>query len=67
MPAGLSLGKIECPKCQHDRSRVIDSRPSEQGYYRRRQCLACQHRYVTEETYRPYAAKRGWPARQHNI
>lgn len=37
-----------CPKC-NSKSRVINSRPSNYGIYRRRQCLECGHRFSTQE------------------
>ena len=42
---------MRCPFCQADNDRVTDSRASEDGYAirRRRQCLACKHRYTTYE------------------
>ena len=41
-----------CPSCRHDDSRVIDSRPVEDGTQirRRRECLECGHRFSTTET-----------------
>lgn len=42
---------MECPKCHHLQSKVIDSRPANDGrsIRRRRECLACQHRFNTYE------------------
>lgn len=40
--------KIPCPKCQSLHSRVVDSRYSEQGQRRRREC-ECGYRYSTIE------------------
>jgi len=42
---------MKCPACQKDNDRVIDSRASEDGVAirRRRECLACRHRYTTYE------------------
>ena len=42
---------MRCPFCQADNDRVSDSRASEDGQAirRRRQCLACKHRYTTYE------------------
>ena len=37
-----------CPKC-NSKSKVINSRPSNYGIYRRRQCLECGHRFSTQE------------------
>lgn len=47
-------GKPPCPKCQSDRSKVIDSgveylEVPEDAYPRQRQCLACAHRWFTFE------------------
>ena len=42
---------MKCPYCHEDHDRVIDSRASPDGaaIRRRRQCLACKHRYTTYE------------------
>ena len=37
-----------CPKCG-GRSKVKDSRPADDGTYRRRECLACGHLFTTYE------------------
>ncbi len=41
-----------CPFCRHDDSRVVDSRPIEEGTLirRRRECSACGRRFTTSET-----------------
>ena len=41
-----------CPFCRHDDSRVVDSRPAEEGTLirRRRECTSCQRRFTTSET-----------------
>jgi transcriptional repressor NrdR len=43
---------MHCPFCQHDDTRVIDSRVSEDGttIRRRRECPACTERFNTFET-----------------
>lgn len=43
---------MHCPFCQHDNTRVIDSRVSEDGatIRRRRECEACGERFSTMET-----------------
>jgi transcriptional repressor NrdR len=38
-----------CPYCNHDNSKVIDSRDSGDGIRRRRECLSCDRRYTTIE------------------
>ena len=40
-----------CPKCQNHGSRVMDSRPTDDGQAirRRRECEACKHRFTTFE------------------
>ena len=38
-----------CPACQHDDSRVIDSRDTGDAIRRRRSCLSCNHRFTTLE------------------
>jgi transcriptional repressor NrdR len=42
---------MRCPWCQHERDRVVDSRPADGGsaIRRRRACLACERRYTTFE------------------
>jgi len=67
--------KLECPHCGEWESRVTDARPSTDGiaFCRRRECLACGHRYTTDEkiretttssstlgTHPQYPAKRDW-------
>ncbi|MCR6095560.1 transcriptional regulator NrdR [Salipaludibacillus agaradhaerens] len=40
-----------CPNCQHNGTRVLDSRPSDEGrsIRRRRECDACSYRFTTFE------------------
>ena len=38
-----------CPRCQHDDSKVIDSRTSGDVIRRRRECLRCEERFTTHE------------------
>ena len=42
---------MKCPFCGHLESKVIDSRPAEEGatIRRRRECLDCQKRFTTYE------------------
>lgn len=42
---------MRCPSCGHLESKVVDSRPSEDGttIRRRRECLACGRRFTTYE------------------
>ena len=42
---------MRCPFCSHSESKVIDSRPAEEGttIRRRRECLACAKRFTTYE------------------
>lgn len=42
---------MRCPSCSHSESKVVDSRPSEDGatIRRRRECLGCGHRFTTYE------------------
>ena len=42
---------MKCPFCVFTESKVIDSRPAEEGstIRRRRECLACQKRFTTYE------------------
>jgi len=43
---------MRCPYCFHPESKVIDSRPADEGasIRRRRECLACHKRFTTYET-----------------
>ena len=43
---------MKCPFCGYSESKVIDSRPAEEGatIRRRRECLSCQKRFTTYET-----------------
>jgi len=43
---------MRCPYCAHPESKVIDSRPAEEGasIRRRRECLSCRKRFTTYET-----------------
>ena len=43
---------MRCPYCAHPESKVVDSRPSDEGasIRRRRECLACHKRCTTYET-----------------
>lgn len=42
---------MKCPFCAHTESRVIDSRPADDGerIRRRRECMKCQKRFTTYE------------------
>lgn len=43
---------MKCPKCGYFDSKVVDSRPTEEGSIRRRrECLSCQHRFTTYEVF----------------
>ena len=43
---------MKCPFCGHADSKVIDSRPTDEGerIRRRRECLSCEKRFTTYET-----------------
>lgn len=43
---------MKCPFCSYAESRVVDSRPSDEGnsIRRRRECLSCSRRFTTYET-----------------
>jgi transcriptional repressor NrdR len=51
---------MHCPFCRHDDSRVLDSRPAEDGMAirRRRCCPACGRRFTTVETAALLVSKR---------
>ena len=40
---------MNCPSCDNEESKVIDSRESPDGIRRRRECLQCRNRYTTYE------------------
>jgi transcriptional repressor NrdR len=42
---------VRCPACAHDDDKVVDSRANDDGtaIRRRRECLACGHRFTTFE------------------
>jgi transcriptional repressor NrdR len=44
--------RMICPFCRHDDSRVVDSRPADDGSQirRRRECTECGARFTTQET-----------------
>ena len=42
---------MKCPFCAHLESKVVDSRPADEGAsIRRRECLSCHKRFTTYET-----------------
>jgi transcriptional repressor NrdR len=43
---------MKCPYCGYRESKVVDSRPAEEGssIRRRRECLSCERRFTTYET-----------------
>lgn len=43
---------MKCPFCNHQESKVVDSRPANEGtsIRRRRECLSCHKRFTTYET-----------------
>lgn len=42
---------MKCPYCEFDESKVIDSRPTDEGHVirRRRECAQCKNRFTTYE------------------
>jgi len=51
MNLGSEGVKMKCPFCGYSESKVVDSRPAEEGstIRRRRECLSCQKRFTTYE------------------
>ncbi len=45
----MGAADMKCPFCGTENSKVIDSRPTEDGKRRRRECVACKKRYTTFE------------------
>lgn len=56
----FTLGDMHCPACRASETRVIDSRPAEDGtaVRRRRACEACEHRFTTYERLEPQVVVR---------
>jgi transcriptional repressor NrdR len=50
-PHGVASVPMRCPLCSTEDTRVIDSRPAEEGtaIRRRRECTACSERFTTFE------------------
>jgi transcriptional repressor NrdR len=44
---------MKCPHCGYNDSKVLDSRDTNEGIRRRRQCLSCNGRFTTHERYQP--------------
>ena len=40
---------MKCPQCEQPQSKVTDSRDTDHGIRRRRECLDCGHRFTTHE------------------
>jgi len=42
---------VQCPRCQNNGTRVVDSRPADEGraIRRRRECESCRYRFTTFE------------------
>lgn len=38
-----------CPSCGHDKTDVVDSRPTIDSVRRRRRCMGCKHQWTTME------------------
>ncbi len=52
IPLGIgALTNMKCPSCQHHNTRVLDSRPVDEGksIRRRRECEQCSYRFTTFE------------------
>lgn len=53
---------MRCPSCQHEDSRVVDSRTAGDAIRRRRECAACGYRFTTHERVEqrlPWVVKKG--------
>lgn len=50
---------MKCPHCGSDKDniKVVDSRPTDDGIRRRRECGKCHHRFTTSETINTKRAK----------
>lgn len=40
---------MRCPKCNHEKQRVLESRPFGEETYRKRLCLNCDQAFITYE------------------
>ena len=56
---------MNCPYCDSDQTSVKDSRPGDDGRYRRYVCSACGERFSTIE--RPYATRARDRARRRQL
>ena len=43
------MANMNCPSCENEESKVVDSRESPDGVRRRRECLRCTERFTTYE------------------
>ncbi|MFB6215438.1 MAG: ATP cone domain-containing protein, partial [Candidatus Aenigmatarchaeota archaeon] len=41
---------MQCPYCDHDSTKVVDTREASEKVRRRRECLECERRFTTYET-----------------
>jgi len=48
-PHLLERFDVQCSQCQNSEFKVLETRASGGGIRRRRQCLACDHRFTTHE------------------
>lgn len=55
MAARVPSGRMRCPHCSHDDTRVVDSRPADgqSAIRRRRECVSCGERFTTYERVEP--------------
>lgn len=51
IPVGTKESGVHCPRCEHQHSRVLESRIADNGdaMRRRRECLDCEFRFTTYE------------------
>lgn len=40
---------MNCPKCNSNKVRVVDTRQAEDATYRKRECKECEHTFYTAE------------------
>ena len=40
---------MQCPKCKNEKQKVLYTRPFGEETFRKRQCQACGHKFVTYE------------------
>ena len=48
---------MTCPKCNNEKTKIVDSRADEESVWRRRECQGCGYRFNTIEIDEDYFEK----------